>query len=178
MNLSILKAYNLCEILLFRSIQLLFFPSLNNPIESRKYTNAINTEIKKNLPKPDSTNNRHIIEFLKLKVQKFDTFSDQKIRIDLTTNWASFFEMFSILRHIITHQGSIVDINTHNQIKSKAKDIFERHFDLFENNLGFKILNPLEGDLFSDFINLINDFSLNTVKFIFNETDLSFLDMN
>lgn len=178
MNFSILKAYNASELLLLGSIQLAFFPTLESPFKNRKHADKIHKEIKNNLTNADTTNNRHLIQFLKAKCSKFDTFSDQLVRIDLKTNWINFFEMLSILRNVIAHHGTIVNVDTLNQIKSKAKDIFERHFDLCDDENAYAILHPKEGDSFLNFINLINDFSLNTSKFVFDKYDLSFLDMS
>ncbi|MFN8431726.1 MAG: hypothetical protein U0V04_17225 [Spirosomataceae bacterium] len=178
MNLSILKAYNASELLLLGSIQLAFFPTLESPFKNRKHADNIHREVRNSLTKPDTTNNKHLIQFLRTKSSKFDTFSDQLVRIDLKSNWINFFEMLSILRNVIAHHGTIVNVDTLNQIKSNAKDIFERHFDLFDDENDFAVLHPREGDSFLNFIDLINDFSLNTSKFIFDESDLSFLDMS
>ncbi|MEC5143188.1 hypothetical protein [Chitinophaga sp. 212800010-3] len=178
MNFSIIKAYNSCELLLLRSIQLAYFPALGNPLGNRKNMKIIQDRIKGSVENADTTNNRYIIEFLKVKSEEFSAFVSQIVRVDLKTNWSGFFEMISILRNVIAHHGTIVNIDTLNQIKMNAKDVFERHFSLIADKAGFKLLHPKFGESFSNFLNLINDFSLNTAKFIFNENDLSFLDLN
>jgi hypothetical protein len=177
-NSSLLKAYNSCELLLLRSIQLKFFPSLSDPRKDRKCARQTDNEIKKTFTKPDTNNNRHIIEFIKIKSSEFNSFSQEQIRIDRSTTWGNFFELFSILRNTIAHNNSILSDDAYNQIKSMSKDVFEYHFDLQTDENNFKLLIPKGGDSFSNFINLINDFSLNTSKFIFEETDLRFLDMH
>ena len=63
MNLSILKAYNSSELLLLKAIQLKFYPLLNNPLEHKKYADKIHEEIKLSLIKPNTKNNKHLIEF-------------------------------------------------------------------------------------------------------------------
>lgn len=176
--LSILRAYNVSELLLLRSIQIKYFPSLPSPLNGRKEAKKLENEIKNALPKFDTNNNRHLIEFIKAKSDKFKKFSAHPVRVDLKTTWTEFFEFISILRNVIAHQGSIVNNDTLNTIKSTAKDIFERYFETFEDEDGFVILNVKKGAAYSNFIGLLNDFSLNAAKFILDENDLSFLDMN
>lgn len=177
-NSSILKAYNSCELLLLRSIQLKYFPTLTDPRKDRKSARKVDNEIRNTFTKPDVNNNRHVIEFLKLKIPEFESFSKDLVRIDRATTWGNFFELFSILRNTIAHNNSILSDDAYNQIKSVSKDIFEYHFELQLDENNFKLLIPKSGDSFSNFINLINDFSLNTSKFIFGESDLRFLDMH
>ena len=177
-TLSILRAYNSCELLLLRSIHLAYFPNLDNPLKTKKGADNIHREVKKSLSNADTTNNRHIIQFLSDRSTEFNSFSKRVIRIDLKTDWANFFEMFSILRNVIAHNESIIHVDTLNELKSKAKDIFERHFELRSDKDGFNYLHPKKGDAFKNFLNVVNDFSLNAAKFIFHENDLLFLEMD
>jgi hypothetical protein len=134
MNLSILKIYNSLEVFLLQAIQMTFFPNHKNPIEGKKAVDEINKEIREYLKKQsinqDTKNNRHIIRFLEHKSSEVASFFKMPIRIDLITNWGNFFELISILRNVIAHQGTIINIDTLNDIKSKAKDVFQRHFIL------------------------------------------------
>lgn len=180
MHLSILKSYNAMETFLLQAIWLQYYPNLKNPTGSKKDYDKLQIEIKAYLTSEqlltDSKNNRHIIEFLKTKSAEFLSFSQMTIRIDLTTTWVNYFELLSILRNIIAHQGTLVSLDTQNEIKSRAKDIFERHFIIATDGKGDKHLQPIEKD-FNDFISIINDFAVNTTKFISNQTDLRFLKL-
>jgi hypothetical protein len=180
MNLSILKAYNAAELFLLQAIVLNYFPTLINPIYGKKHAECVHKEIcnylDNNGVKPNKSNNRHIIQFVKLKSIKAASFLDHTMNVDLKTTWAGFFELFSILRNIIIHNSSIVPQDTHNTIKSLAKDIFERHFVLHTDSSGCNILQPDENK-FDNFIVQINDFVLNTIKFISGENTLAFLGM-
>lgn len=178
MNLAIVKIYNSCELLLLRTIQLEYYPVLGNPLESKKYGDKVNNEVKRFLVTADSRNNRHLVEFLKQKSRLFEEFSRQETRLLSNTNWVQFFEFISILRHVIVHQGAIVDNDAFNLIKSVSKRTFEDFFDLQEDKNGYNILEPKNGDYFLNFVNLINDFSLNTAKFVLGKQDLAFLDMH
>lgn len=179
-NLSILKTYNALEVFLLQAIHLKYFPNHKNPIEGKKAVEQINREIKVYLTtqniNSDTKNNRHIIQFLKQQATDITSFLKLPIRIDLTTNWENFFELISILRNVIAHQGTIVSADTHNEIKSKAKDIFQRHFALSKDDNDYMNLHPL-ADQFLNFTSLYNDFAVNTVKLMYNENDLTMFKM-
>jgi len=179
-NLSILKTYNALEVFLLQAIHLRHFPNLKNPIDSKKAVEQINREIKAYLTtqnvNSDTKNNRHIIQFLKHQSTDISSFLKLPIRIDLTTNWENFFELISILRNIIAHQGTIVSTDTHNEIKSKARDIFQRHFVLPKDDNDYMNLHPI-ADQFLNFTSLYNDFAVNTVKLMYNENDLTIFKM-
>lgn len=180
MNLSVLRAYNALEILLLQAIQIVYYPNFSNPIEGKKQTDAINAQIKEflksNSVKQTTKNNDHIIQFLKHKSIKIKTFLDLPMNIDLTTKWGDFFCLISILRNVIAHNGAIVQPNVRNQIKSISKDIFERHFEIIPNVNGLPTLCPHD-DIFANFITYVNSLSINIYKFIFNENDLTFIDL-
>lgn len=179
-NLSILKTYNALEVFLLQAIHFRHFPNFTNRIDSKRSVEQINREIKAYLTaqnvNADTKNNRHLIQFLKHQSTDISSFLKLPIRIDLTTNWENFFELVSILRNVIAHQGTIVSSDTHNEIKSKAKDIFQRHFILPKDGNDYMNLRPL-ADQFLNFTALYNDFVLNTVKLMFNETDFKIFDM-
>lgn len=179
-NLSILKTYNALEVFLFQAIQLRHFPNHKKPIDSKKAVEQINREINSYLTtkniNADTKNNRHIIQFLKQQSTEITSFLKLPIRFDLTTNWENFFELISILRNVIAHQGTILSEDTHNEIKSKAKDIFQRHFVLPKDDNYYMNLYPI-ADKFLNFTSLYNDFAVNTVKLMFNEKDLTIFKM-
>jgi hypothetical protein len=177
-NISILKAYNSCELLILRSIQLKYFPSLEDPLKNRKSAKKVEKEIKNFISEFDSVNNRHLIKFIQIKSSEFKSFSNDPVRMDRNTTWKSFFESFSIIRNTIAHNNSILSEDSLNQLRQTSRDIFEYHFDLKKDDNNFNHLLPKGGDYFSNFLDLINDFSINTSKFIFEESDLRFLDMN
>lgn len=180
LNLSILKGYTALETFLLQAIWLKYFPALSNPTSKKQNADKIQKEIKNYLTSSDlnydTKNNRHLIEFLRNKSQEFSVFIQKSIRVDLNTTWEDYFELISILRNIIAHQGTIVSNDTHNKIKTKAKDIFERHFSIVMDLSNDKHLTPKEED-FNNFMSLMNDFSVNTVKFIWNEKDFKFLNL-
>ena len=121
MNLSILKSYNALELFILQVIQLSYFPTLQNPINGKKQADEVQKQIKNyllnNNLQYDTKNNRHIIQFLKYQSAQCCSFLDHRMRIDLKTNWENFFELFSILRNIIAHQGIILNSDIHNEIK-------------------------------------------------------------
>lgn len=180
MNLSILKAYNAAELFLLQAIVLNHFPTLINPVEGKKHAERVHKEIcnylDNNGVEPNKSNNRHVIQFVKLKSIKAASFLEHTMNVDLKTTWEGFFELFSILRNIIIHNSLIVSQDVHNNIKSIAKDIFERHFALYTDSAGYNILQPDEKK-FDNFIIQINDFVLNAIKFISGEDTLAFLSM-
>lgn len=180
MNLSIIKAYNAVELFLLEAIKILYLPANQNSVNSKRNIDQIQKSIKEYLLANgctyDTKNNRHIIEFLKANSSSFTMFLSNPIRVDLETNWANYFEFLSILRNIISHQGMTININVLNEIKSKSKDIFQRHFELVEDSYGFMSLHPKES-VFPGFLFLINDFTLNTIKHVASQPNLDFLDM-
>jgi hypothetical protein len=178
MLLSMLKTYNALENLLLQSIQIKYYPLLKDPILSKNACDAIHREIKNNLisigVKPDPKNNRHLIDFIKTKSSLIKSFLILPVRVDLITSWEDFFELISILRNIVAHHGTIISSDTHNLIKSKAKDLFERHFVLKEEGAGYNHIKPIQ-EQFLNFLNYYNDYSVNVVKLIFNQNDLTFI---
>lgn len=179
-NQSLLGIYNAMEVFFFQAIKIRYFPNLKNPTGSRQATNSIIKAIENDLKsvdqKIDSRNNKHILSFLRKQSNEVDWFLNQKVRIDLSTDWNSFFELTSILRNLVGHHGTIVSIDTKNEIYSKAKDVFSRHFDLISDQNGYLNLLP-KIDQFSNFISFYNDFTMNTVKFIFGYNDFEAFDM-
>lgn len=180
MNLSILKSYNAVETLFRHAIWLRYYPLLENPSLSKKNSDRLEKEIKVYLEakmlNADTKNNRHLIEFLKSKSADFELFCRLNIRVDLKTNWSNFFELNSILRNIIAHQGTHITLDALNQIKSIAKDVFERHFLILADENLDKQLIPIK-DIFTNFLDFTNEFALNTTKFIFEQKDLHFLGL-
>ena len=179
-NLSIVKIYNAVEIFFYQAIQLKYFPNNDSPLNNKKAIYKINKEIKTILQasniKYDTTNNKHLIEFIKSKSSEYSFFINNPIRIDLITTWVNFFELLSILRNIVVHDSMLVTKNVENRIKGHAKDIFNRHFNIVKNISGNNVLQPKE-DQYKSFVVIVNDFTLNTVKFLSNEQDFDFIQM-
>ena len=180
MNLSVLRAYNSIEILLLRSIQKSYYPTMEDPITGKKQTDLVQNEIKKYLKsnslKISTKNNEHILEFLKHKEPKIKTFVNHYLNVDLKTNWENFFRLLSLLRNIIVHHGMIIQPDIHNVIKSKAKDVFQRFFSLKESSDGHSILFPTEKD-FRNLITYINSLTLTLYKLIFGENSYDFIGL-
>lgn len=180
MNLSILNAYNSLEILILQAIQMAYYPKLSNPVEGKKQTAEIQYQIKNflknNSIKVDTKNNDYLIQFLKLKSPEISSFLNLKMNTDLNTKWIDYFYLISILRNVIAHCAMVVQPGIQNEIKSLAKDIFERHFEITKNLEGFPILNP-KPDIFNEFIKFVNSLTISIYKFIFAENDLSFIGM-
>lgn len=179
-NLTVLKVYNALENFVLQAIQIKYFPSINFT-GSRKSINHINkaiiTYLKNEDMNDDTTNNRHIIRFLINKSPNINLFLNQSMNIDLITNWGNFFELISILRNVIAHQGTVINIDTQNEIKSKAKDVFQRYFLIKKDEMGNQHLQP-NNEQYSGFISYFNTFSLHLVQCMFDENDLKFLEMN
>ncbi|PWK75294.1 hypothetical protein LX99_03787 [Mucilaginibacter oryzae] len=179
-NLAVLKSYNALELFLHQAIWIAYFPSEKNPIISKKAADNLQNKIKEflvlaGLP-TDTKNNRHIMVLLRCKALGYSIFLDSPMNVDLITTWANFFEMFSVLRNVIAHQGTVINNDTLNEIQSKSKDIFKRHFDVVSDQFKEKNLKPKEAD-FDNFINIVNTFALNSVKIALGECDFKFLNM-
>jgi hypothetical protein len=180
MNLTVLKLYTSTEVFLLQAIWLRFYPHLKNPTFNKKAADALHKEIITHLISrglsTDSTNNRYLLIYLKDQSPEISSFLGQPMRIDLTTTWGIYFELFSILRNIIAHQGTIVSLDAKNDIQSKAKDVFQRHFLLVnDENRNLHLVPVVEQ--FDNFLVFVNDFSVNMVKFLFSEEDFRFLDI-
>ncbi len=175
-NLAVVKAYNSVEILLLESINIKYFPEKKINFNNKKAPGQINSEIKKYLQDNsftiNSSNNQHIIDFIKGNSQNFLRFTEQITRDESKTTWDNFFIMFSILRNVITHNGMIISQDTKNQIQSLAGDFFKSYFKLSP----IATLIPIQ-DQFINFLVFVNDFTINTVKFIFEEKNLEFLKL-
>lgn len=178
-NSSIQKIYNSIEILLQSVIYLEF---INNDIENfgKKHIKKVNLKIKKyfkenNLGKYDTTNNRHIIRYLRVKSHEVDKFLNDNARTDLSTTWGNFFEFLSILRNVIAHNGMIIEKDTLNTINSIAKDIYNRYFES-NGKEGSQILLSVKQnkDDIGNLIMMMNEFALNSVKFLRKEQNLKF----
>lgn len=181
LNFSLVRIYNALEIFIFQAIQIRYYPNLKNPLGDKGVIRNINNEIASYLEgkriKFNTTNNRHIIEYINQTSAPYEIFLKNFIRIDCSTTWGNFFELFSMLRHIIVHDGMIINKDVENAIKSKAKDIFQKHFTLESDEFGYNNLKPIENQIIN-FILLVNDFAMNTAKFLFEKEDLSFLNMH
>jgi hypothetical protein len=75
---------------------------------------------------------------------------------------------------MVAHHGTILTPDAYNEIKSKARDIFDRHFELLKDKSGYNNLRP-KPDQFLDLISLFNDFTVNVIKLLYNQSDLTFL---
>ena len=180
-NSGLIKIYITLELALIQTIWDKNFSDMPNPAIKKKNSDAIQRKIrdylKENSKSSETKNNRHILEYLSLKSPDYQVFLSKPIRIDLTTTWADFFELVSILRNIVSHVGSKIDTDILNEIRSKAKDIFERHFTIELNSQGEQHLMAVQ-DQIENFLNILNDFTLNTIKITRNETSFDFLKMN
>ena len=176
-NSSILKIYNSVEILLQSVISEEF---LNKDSENfgKKELKLINKEIRdcfqnENLGKYDTRNNRHLIQYLKFKSSSVEEFMKNKVRIDLQSNWEEFFELISILRNVVAHNGMLIEKDTLNNIRNSARDVFERYFSTELKVDELTILNPNQQQVLN-LINMINEFAVNMVKFMKNESNRQF----
>lgn len=176
-NSSILKIYNSVEILL-QSVILEEFLNQESKNFGNKEIKLINREIREcyeneNLGKLNSRNNRHLIQYLKFKSSSVEEFLEHRVRIDLQSNWEGFFELISILRNVVAHNGMLIEKDTLNNIRNSARDIFERYF-LTESKVDELIILDPDQSQIPNFINMINEFAANMVKFIKNESNLQF----
>jgi hypothetical protein len=179
-NLALLKSYNALELLIIQSLWISHFPHGKNPIINKKSSDILQKEIKEllilNGISNDTKNNRHLIEAIKLLSPQYSSFLGMAMNIDVKTTWGGFFEMLSVLRNIIAHQGTVINNDTINELRSKAGDIFKGYFSIHIDEFKIKHLKPKENN-FSNFINLINSFALNTIKIIASEPNFNFIEM-
>jgi len=182
MNLSIIRIYNSAELLLLQAIQLKYFPNLKPIDNNKKNANKIISEIKNQFitagKSYDTTNNRYLIEFLKTKSVDFENFLKVEINVDWSTTWDGFYELFSILRNVITHHAMIITPDTRNNINSVAKDAFNYYFIQPLSTTDIDILKPKNEHNFLFFVSHVNDFVANTVKFIAEEKNFAFIGLH
>jgi len=177
-NLYVVKAYNAAEILILEAIKIKYFPDENSTLAGKKNVTNIQGKIKDFLraekKKVNTKNNRHLIDFINVNSSETSDFLRCQVRNDLSTTFDEFFELISILRNIITHQGGIVNIDNIIQIKSTGEDVFERIFRFEEAGDDLKRIVTLENN-FGQLLDLLSDFVLNVVKFLFDKGNLKFL---
>ena len=182
MNLSIIRIYNAAEMLLLQAVQLKYFTNLKAIDNNKKNANKIIAEIKKSFVASgksfDTTNNRYLIEFLKIKSINFENFLKLKVNLDWTIKWDGFYEFFSILRNVITHHVMIITPDIRNNINSVAKDAFNHYFIQPSNTTDIEILKPKNEHDFLLFVIHVNNFVANTLKFIAEETDFTFIGLH
>ncbi|HSC54545.1 MAG TPA: hypothetical protein VLC98_13025 [Phnomibacter sp.] len=183
MNLCLIRMYNLVELLLFQAIRHKYFPTLADPIKGKKETarviEQIKVYLKNNGQEVDTKNNKYIILFLRLNSTEIDNFySDSVSPANWKTNWINFYEALSILRNVITHHGMLLSQSKRNEINSIAGDIFLHYFEQPINGKSTQILKPKDEQHFLNFINHVNDFAGNTIKFIAGQADLKFIGLH
>lgn len=115
------------------------------------------------------------MEFMKHKSSDFSGFLRQKVNVNWTTRWDGFYEFFSILRNVITHQAMTITVDIRNNINSVAKDAFNHYFNQSLSEANIDILKPKNEHEFLFFVSHVNDFVTNTVKFIAEEENLRFI---
>jgi hypothetical protein len=179
-NNDLVRIYIAVEEALIQTIWDKDFPNFPNPDKNKKNIVKIQTKIRETLrhnsESDETKNNRHLIKYLSLNSPEYQAFLSRPIRTDLSTNWANFYELISILRNIISHTGSKVNNDTLNEIRSKANDIFERHFTIFKDSNGGNQIIAYE-ERIPNLLNIINDFTLNTIKIARGESSFEFLKM-
>jgi hypothetical protein len=177
MNLAIVRAYNALEILILQTINAAYLNSFNT-LSDKKEMNKIHSEIDRLLiNKSSRLNNKHLIQFLKEQSAAFNSWIQFKVRVDCQTTWDDFFYLNSVLRHCIVYQAMLLNKNSLNDINSKSsKDLFNRYFKIKEVGINSFELQPIQ-DRFDDFLNMTIGIATNTLKFVSNQKDLSFLRM-
>lgn len=181
MNLSFVKIYNSLEILLYHAIQINQFPHLKNSLGDKKVIANIKKEISQHLKANsiiyDTKNNRHLVEYIKALSPNYNNFLNAPVRDRSKTTWSNFFELLSIIRHIVVHDGMTVNKDVENNIKALGTDIFAFHFGLVKDEFEYNNLYTYK-EHYASLISTINGFALNTIKFLFDEDDFSFINMN
>lgn len=179
MNLLIVRSYNICELLLLRSIDIVCFEGQNDPWLKKSEADIIHKKIKELLRQKgmrgDTRNNRHLVEIMSAESTMVNGWMDRPIRLDTAFAWKAFFELHGILRNVIAHQNQAVESDTLNTIQSIAGSFFGQHFQLREEG-DVKILQP-NSENFSHYLSLSTEFSTNTVEFLAGETSLRFLQL-
>lgn len=182
MNLSIIRIYNAAELLLLKAIQLKYFPNTKPIDNNKKNANKIIAEIKNHFVAAgksfETANNRYLIEFLKIKSIDFTNFLQLKVNEDWTTKWDGFYEFFSILRNVISHHAMIITPDIRNNINSVAKDAFNHYFIQPSTTTDIDILKPKNEHDFLYFISHVDNFVVNTLKFIAEETNFIFIGLH
>ncbi len=166
--LNLVKYYNACERLIIALIRDLYFDNVPADHQLQK---KIDLEIK-NTGFTNTKNNRHLIDFLADKNILCAEFLNEKINIDRKINWKNFFNLISILRNNIAHNGGYLNSDILNSLKGVDKKLIDSYFITIEEKL--KVKNNVQ---FHNFFNYYDQFVINLVKFACGESDLKFLDL-
>ena len=182
MNLSLVRVYNSIELLLIKVIRVQYFPKMEDPGKGRKEINKIYEAVKNELKlgglTANTKNQRHLIEFLKWKSPKFNSFLEVSVNPhNWKTTWKNYFEWISILRNIIAHQEMLVTPDVMKDMNSIAGDMLEHYFEGVADQKNAELLRPKDVHLFLNFISHINDFAGNTLKYVAGESTMVFIGL-
>jgi len=166
--INIVKYYNAVERLIILAIRDVYYRNL--PVNKSLHKN-IDNEIT-SLGFKYKTNNKHILKFLSRSVDCKD-FLNQKINIDQKISWSSFFNLFSMLRNNIAHNGGYIGADIRNKFNGICKNIISEYFIIESDKLMAK-----DNIQFLNFFERCDWFVVNLVKFIYQEENLKFLGMN
>lgn len=177
-NSSLLRAYNSIELLIYKCIALEYMDFEFRLEDGKGHGIIINQKIQEcmknnGLGKFSTNNNKHLIKYLEYKSPLLREFLKSKVRIDLSTTWKEFFDLLATLRHVIAHNDMMLNKDTINHIKSNGKELYQRYFTEKFNNQNLSPLS-LKQDVYSNILNMTNEFGLNLAKFIKKEPNLKF----
>lgn len=100
-------------------------------------------------------------------------FLNKKINEDWNTSWENFSNLFSVLRHVVVHNGMRISIDVKNELLSSGGDAFKHYFVLNSDKPQFLKAKDLHS--FLRFAEQMNDFVANTVRLIAGESTLNFI---
>lgn len=182
-GLALLRAYNAVEILLLSAIvnecikkkfSLKNYRAHEREVFAKTKQVYVNNGLDTN--DIDRKNNRYFIQLLRLQSPDLQQYFDTPMNTDLTTTWGNFFEFISILRNVVAHSSMVIVPKTMQDIEVIAANVYSRYFFIdqyYDRRENIKFLSPIP-ELLPNVLNSINDFALNTVKFIKSEPDLKF----
>lgn len=171
--LCLVKAYNACENFIYQSIRHCYFSEVKES-NIKKLTSLINKKIKsvltENQLQYETENNKHLIDYLEFISTDIKSFLYKQINIDNEYSWKTFFKTISILRNNIAHSGDLIHRDTWNTLNSiypKIKVYFYKDSERLKSKI----------DVFTNFTDQYNVFTLNLIKFMCKEDNLNFLGM-
>lgn len=195
-TLILLKIYNSLEIFLLQAIWIKYYhEEYENPITSRDASKKIINKIKDECNCRETTNNKFLIEYIKLKNSCFEKFLKLKAGNAFTKDketMEDFFIFFSTIRNAVAHNNSRINNDTINSFQGGFFNYFfnksnstsdityynttnneEKVIDIKNNLIQFNFKDNL---ILKDFEIVTFDFITNTVKIIFEEDNLDFLN--
>jgi len=172
-GLYVVREYNELELLLLGTANQKYFPKINYQPEVSFYKTIerkIRHQLREHGLEIESTNNRHILTFFKLKCHEYHLFLNAPVQ-GFDIRWEQFFEFISILRNSMANNRGAFTSKGMDKISEEYEILIRLLFRIYaEDDLNYIL--ELQSENYHNFWNLINDFAANTIKVLANERTL------